>query len=109
MVLGLYYMTKLRKSTKEVKIKGEGLTFYSPEEVIIAYNEKRVDLNAQVKVRTQDFNQSGVLKHKLIETTVGRVLFNEKVPAAAGYINEVLTKKSLRDIIHGILKSYFCS
>ena len=104
MVLGLYYMTKLRKSTKEVKILGEGLTFYSPEEVIIAYNEKRVDLNAQVKVRTQDFNQSGVLETQLIETTVGRVLFNEKVPAAAGYINEVLTKKSLRDIIHGILK-----
>ena len=104
MVLGLYYMTKLRKSTKEVKILGEGLTFYSPEEVIIAYNEKRVDLNAQIKVRTQDFNQSGVLETQLIETTVGRVLFNEKVPAAAGYINEVLTKKSLRDIIHGILK-----
>ena len=104
MVLGLYYMTKLRKSTKEVKILGEGLIFYSPEEVIIAYNEKRVDLNAQIKVRTQDFNQSGVLKTQLIETTVGRVLFNEKVPAAAGYINEVLTKKSLRDIIHGILK-----
>jgi DNA-directed RNA polymerase subunit beta' len=104
MVLGLYYMTKLRKSTDKVKILGEGLVFYSPEEVIIAYNEKRVDLNAQVKVRTQDFNSAGVLETKLIETTVGRVLFNEKVPAAAGYINEVLTKKSLRDIIHGILK-----
>ena len=104
MVLGLYYMTKLRKSTKEVKIKGEGLTFYSPEEVIIAYNEKRVDLNAQIRVRTQDFNTDGELAIQIIETTVGRVLFNEKVPAAAGYINEVLTKKSLRDIIHGILK-----
>ena len=104
MVLGLYYMTKLRKSTDKVKILGEGLVFYSPEEVIIAYNEKRVDLNAQVKVRTQDFNSIGVLETKLIETTVGRVLFNEKVPAEAGYINEVLTKKSLRDIIHGILK-----
>ena len=104
MVLGLYYMTKLRKSTDKVKILGEGLIFYSPEEVIIAYNEKRVDLNAQVKVRTQDFNSTGVLETKLIETTVGRVLFNEKVPAEAGYINEVLTKKSLRDIIHGILK-----
>ena len=105
MVLGLYYMTKLRKSTKEVKIKGEGLTFYSPEEVIIAYNEKRVDLNAQIRVRTQDFNTDGELATQIIETTVGRVLFNEKVPAAAGYINEVLTKKSLRDIIHGILKA----
>jgi len=104
MVLGLYYMTKLRKSTKAVKILGEGLTFYSPEEVIIAYNEKRVDLNAQIRVRTQDFNSSGIIETLLIDTTVGRVLFNEKVPAAAGYINEVLTKKSLRDIIHGILK-----
>ena len=105
MVLGLYYMTKLRKSTEDVKIKGEGLTFYSPEEVIIAYNEKRVDLNAQIRVRTKDFNDEGELTTQLIETTVGRVLFNEKVPAAAGYINEVLTKKSLRDIIHGILKA----
>ena len=105
MVLGLYYMTKLRKSTKEVKIIGEGLTFYSPEEVIIAYNEKRVDLNAQIRVRTKDFNDEGALTTQIIETTVGRVLFNEKVPAAAGYINEVLTKKSLRDIIHGILKA----
>ena len=105
MVLGLYYMTKLRKSTKEVKITGEGLTFYSPEEVIIAYNEKRVDLNAQIRVRTVDFNAEGELATQIIETTVGRVLFNEKVPAAAGYINDVLTKKSLRDIIHGILKA----
>ena len=104
MVLGLYYMTKLRKSTPEVKVIGEGLTFYSPEEVIIAYNEKRVDLNAQIRVRTVDFNEEGELTTQIIETTRGRVLFNEKVPAAAGYINEVLTKKSLRDIIHGILK-----
>jgi len=104
MVLGLYYMTKLRKSTKDVPVIGEGLTFYSPEEVTIAYNEKRVDLNAGIKVRTQDFNEEGELTTQIIETTVGRVLFNEKVPAAAGYINEVLTKKSLRDIIHGILK-----
>ena len=105
MVLGLYYMTKLRKSTKEVKILGEGLTFYSAEEVIIAYNEKRVELNAKIRVRTEDFNADGVLENQIIETTVGRVLFNEKVPAAAGYINEVLTKKSLRDIIHSILKA----
>ena len=104
MVLGLYYMTKLRKSTPEVKVLGEGLTFYSPEEVIIAYNEKRVDLNAQIRVRTVDFNEEEELTTQIIETTTGRVLFNEKVPAAAGYINEVLTKKSLRDIIHGILK-----
>ena len=105
MVLGLYYMTKLRMSTPEVPVLGQGLTFYSPEEVIIAYNEKRVDLNAQIRVRTVDFNEDGELTTQLIETTTGRVLFNEKVPAAAGYINEVLTKKSLRDIIHGILKA----
>lgn len=104
MVLGLYYMTKLRKSTKQIPIKGEGLTFYSAEEVTIAYNEKKVDLNAGVKVRTKDFNENGELTTQIIETTVGRVLFNEKVPEAAGYINEVLTKKSLRDIIHSILK-----
>ena len=104
MVLGLYYMTKLRLSTPEVPVLGQDLTFYSPEEVIIAYNEKRVDLNAQIRVRTVDFNEEGELTTQLIETTTGRVLFNEKVPAAAGYINEVLTKKSLRDIIHGILK-----
>ncbi|MBQ0770019.1 MAG: DNA-directed RNA polymerase subunit beta' [Bizionia sp.] len=104
MVLGLYYMTKLRTSTPEVKVKGEGLTFYSAEEVNIAYNEQRVDLNAQIKVRTMDFNEERELVSQIIETTVGRVLFNEKVPAAAGYINEVLTKKSLRDIIGEILK-----
>ena len=104
MVLGLYYMTKLRKSTKEVVIKGEGLTFYSPEEVVIAYNEKRVDLNAGIKVRALDFNANGELVPQVIETTVGRVLFNEKVPESAGFINEVLTKKSLRNIIGAILK-----
>ncbi len=104
MVLGLYYMTKLRKSTEQVPIKGEGLTFYSPEEVIIAYNEKRVHLNAQIKVKTKDFNDKGELVSQLVETTVGRVIFNEEVPEAAGYVNEVLTKKSLRDIIGKILK-----
>ncbi|NOY48695.1 MAG: DNA-directed RNA polymerase subunit beta' [Chlorobi bacterium] len=105
MVLGLYYMTKLRKSTKEVAVIGEGLTFYSPEEVTIAYNEKKVDLNAAIKVRTIDYNEAGELVPQIIETTVGRVLFNEKVPEVAGYINEVLTKKSLRDIIGNILKA----
>ncbi|WP_372793325.1 DNA-directed RNA polymerase subunit beta' [Lutibacter sp.] len=104
MVLGLYYMTKERKSTPEYPIKGEGLTFYSPEEVTIAYNEKAVDLNAVIKVRTKDFNEKRELVNQIIETTVGRVLFNEVVPEAAGYINEVLTKKSLRDIIGEILK-----
>tara|TARA_R110001583_G_scaffold33902_4_gene114256 strand:+ start:7184 stop:11485 length:4302 start_codon:yes stop_codon:yes gene_type:complete len=104
MVLGLYYMTKERKSTPEVKVKGEGLTFYAPEEVEIAFNEKKVDLNASIRVRTLDINADGKLAPTIINTTVGRVLFNQKVPQAAGYINEVLTKKSLRDIIGSILK-----
>ena len=104
MVLGLYYMTKERKSTPEAPVKGEGLTFYAPEEVEIAFNEKKVDLNASIKVRTLDINADGKLAPTIISTTVGRVLFNEKVPQAAGYINEVLTKKSLRDIIGNILK-----
>ncbi|WP_177165875.1 DNA-directed RNA polymerase subunit beta' [Aequorivita viscosa] len=104
MVLGLYYMTKLRKSTEDVKVKGEGLTFYSAEEAIIAYNEGQVELNAEIKIRTDDFDQSGKLVKQIITTTLGRVLFNEKVPVEAGFINEVLTKKSLRDIIGKILK-----
>ncbi len=104
MVLGLYYMTKERKSTADYKVKGEGLTFYSPEEVTIAFNEERVELNASIKVRTKDVDENGEQVTKIIETTVGRVLFNEVVPAEAGYINEVLTKKSLRDIIGRILK-----
>ncbi len=104
MVLGLYYMTKLLKSTKDQKVKGEGLTFYSSEEVNIAYNEERVDLNAMIKIRAKDFDESGNLVFKIIETTVGRVLFNQVVPEEAGFINQVLTKKSLRDIIGDILK-----
>ena len=104
MVLGLYYMTKERKSTKAVPVKGEGLTFYSPEEVTIAFNEEKVELNAGIKVRTKDIDEAGNSVIKIIETTVGRVLFNEVVPEEAGYINEVLTKKSLRGIIGGILK-----
>ena len=103
MVLGLYYMTKKKLSTKDEPVKGEGLIFYSHEEVKIAYNENKVDLNASIKLRTKDLDQNGELINKIIETTVGRVMFNEVVPERAGYINEVLTKKSLRDIIGRIL------
>ncbi len=103
MVLGLYYMTKEKKSTKEVSVKGEGLTFYSSEEVVIAFNEGRVELNAGIKVRAKDFNEEGELVNQIIETTVGRVLFNMVVPEASGFVNEVLNKKSLRDIIGKIL------
>ncbi|APS38852.1 DNA-directed RNA polymerase subunit beta' [Salegentibacter sp. T436] len=103
MILGLYYMTKSRKSTDEVKVKGEGLTFYSDEEVVIAYNQKRVDLNAEIKIRAKDFNEVGELTYQIIETTVGRVLFNQAVPEEVGYVNTVLTKKNLRDIIGDVL------
>ena len=103
MVLGLYYMTKIRKSTPENQVKGEGLVFYSAEEVNIAINEGRLDLNASVKVRAKDFNKDGELVYQIIETSAGRILFNEVVPEEAGFINEVLTKKSLRDIIGKIL------
>ncbi|RXG25001.1 DNA-directed RNA polymerase subunit beta' [Leeuwenhoekiella aequorea] len=104
MVLGLYYMTKARKSTPEHPIQGEGITFYSAEEVVIAHNQKRVNINAMIKIRTKDFNEEGKLVYQIIDSTVGRVLFNESVPDEAGYINEVLTKKSLRDVIARILK-----
>ncbi len=103
MVLGLYYMTKERKSTPEVPVIGEGLTFYSYEEVEIAFNEGKVNLNAGIKVRAKDFNEEGELVNQIIPTTVGRVLFNMEVPEQAGYINDVLNKKSLRDIIGKIL------
>jgi DNA-directed RNA polymerase subunit beta' len=103
MVLGLYYMTKGKKTIGDTIVKGEGLTFYSPEETIIAYNEKRVDLHAWVKVRLE-VKENGQFVQKLIETTVGRILFNQVVPKEVGYINELLTKKSLRDIIGNIVK-----
>jgi DNA-directed RNA polymerase subunit beta' len=104
MILGLYYMTKKKISTKDSPVKGEGLIFYSSEEVNIAFNENKVDLNAVIKVRVKDLNDSGELETKLIETTVGRVLFNEVVPEKAGFINNVLNKKALRGIIGNILK-----
>jgi DNA-directed RNA polymerase subunit beta' len=103
MVLGLYYMTKEKKSTEEEPVAGEGLTFYSSEEVEIAFNEKKVSLNAGIKVRAKDFNEEGELVYKIIETTVGRVLFNTVVPEQAGFINQVLNKKALRNIIGDIL------
>jgi len=94
MVLGLYYMTKLRSG-----VKGEGKTYYSPEEVIIANNEGKLDLHAKIKVRTEDLDDNGEIVTKMIETTTGRVLFNRIVPREYGYINALLTKKLLRDII----------
>lgn len=103
MVLGLYYITKEKKSTDQVKVKGEGKSFYSMEEVLIAYNENKVELNAGIKVRTK-VRQNGKLVPKTVETTVGRVLFNQFVPQEVGYVNALLTKKSLREIIGDIIK-----
>ncbi|MFD1143842.1 DNA-directed RNA polymerase subunit beta' [Larkinella insperata] len=104
MVLGLYYVTKGRRSTPEYPIVGEGMTFYGPEEVIIAINEKKLSKHANIKVRTQVRNEKGELETKLIETVAGRVLFNQSVPTEVGYINELLTKKKLQQIIAHIFK-----
>ena len=103
MVLGLYYITKARKSTKEQPVKGEGMNFYSPEEVIIAHNEKRADLHAIINVMVDDVVNGEHVKI-MTETTVGRILFNQVVPKEYGYINQLLTKKALRDLIGAILK-----
>ena len=101
MVLGLYYITKELHSTPENPVKGEGKVFYGAEEVIMAHNEGKVHTNACIKCRV---NLNGDGKMQLIDTTVGRVLFNQVVPAEYGYINKLLTKKSLRDIIGDVLK-----
>lgn len=105
MVLGLYYLTKIKKSTPEEIIKGEGKMFYSADEVIIARNEGKLDLHASVKIKASIRNKEGVLETELIETTAGRVLFNQVVPKTNGFINALLTKKSLREIIGRILKN----
>ena len=104
MVLGLYYITKGRVSTPDRKVIGEGGIFYSPEEVIIAHNEGRLELHAHIKVKSFDLNEDLVPSLQMIDTTCGRVLFNEKVPREVGFVNDVLTKKALRDIIGNVLK-----
>ena len=104
MVLGLYYITKGKKTTPTEIVRGEGKIFYSVDEVIIAYNEGVMDLHAWIKVKTNIRNEDGLLVHKLIETTVGRVLFNQHVPAEVGFVNALLTKKNLREIIGDIIR-----
>ena len=99
MVLGLYYITKLRAGAK-----GEGLTFYGPEEALIAYNEGKVDIHAPVKVVVKDVDENGNIVDVMRETSVGRVIVNEIVPPEAGYINTIISKKSLRDIISDVIK-----
>ncbi|KXC09297.1 DNA-directed RNA polymerase subunit beta' [Porphyromonas gingivalis] len=98
MVLGLYYITKLRPNTK-----GHGLIFYGPEEATIAYNEGKVDIHAPIKVYVEDY-ENGELVRRMVETSVGRLMVNEYVPKKVGYVNEVLGKKALRDIIGSVIK-----
>ena len=104
MVLGLYYITKGRRSTKNEKVLGEGKIFYGSEEVIIALNEERISQHAFIKIRTKVRNSEGVLETKVIETVAGRVLFNEAVPEEVGYVNELLSKKKLQTIIASVHK-----
>ncbi|MDO9040438.1 MAG: DNA-directed RNA polymerase subunit beta', partial [Bacteroidota bacterium] len=99
MVLGLYYMTKARPGAR-----GEGMIFYSTEEVIIAHNENVIDLHAIIKVKVEDVDEKGEMFKHIIETTVGRIIFNQSVPKQVGYLNQLLTKKSLRTIISDIFK-----
>ena len=99
MVLGLYYITKLRKGAK-----GEGLIFYGPEEAMIAYNEGKVDIHSPIKVIVKDLDENGNIVDVLRETSVGRVIVNEIVPAEVGYINTIISKKSLREIIGDVIK-----
>ena len=99
MVLGLYYITKPKKGAK-----GEGLRFYSAEEVIIALNEKAVDLHATVHVKVHDIDKEGNPVFHMVETTVGRVILNQFTPKNFPYINTLITKKALRDIIGDVFK-----
>ena len=100
MVLGLYYITKLREGAK-----GQGLTFYGPEEALIAYNEGKVDIHAPVKVLVNDLDENGNIVKMMRETSVGRVIVNEIVPDEVGFLNTIISKKSLRDIISNVIKT----
>ena len=104
MVLGLYYISKGRKSTEDVPVPGEGLTFYNAEEVIIALNEEKISQHAHIKVRTKVRKEDGTLETKIVETVAGRVLFNQHVPEEVGYVDELLTKKKLQQIISHVFK-----
>ena len=99
MVLGLYYITKIRPGAK-----GSGLTFYGPEEAIIANNEGRCDLHAPVKVVVNDL-VDGKLQKRMVETSVGRVIVNGIIPEEVGYFNDIISKKTLRGIIADVIKS----
>ena len=100
MVLGLYYITKVRPGAK-----GEGLTFYGPEEVIIAYNEKVIDMHAEIKVRVPVDKMDASKGTQIIKTTAGRIIVNQYVPDEVPYVNEVLGKKALRGILTLVIKN----
>jgi DNA-directed RNA polymerase subunit beta' len=104
MVLGLYYLTKERKSIPENPVKGEGRRFYSEEEVVISYNEGQLGLHANIQCRVKHYNENGGTEMKRIDTTVGRVLFNRAVPEGVPYINQLLTKRNLKGIIGDIIQ-----
>ncbi len=103
MVLGLYYITKGRKSTPERIVKGEGIKFYSAEEVMIAFNEGQLDMHAHIHCRVRTEDEKGEMVDKVIETTTGRVLFNHATPKSIPFINELMTKRNLKKIIGGII------
>ncbi|MFC5625987.1 DNA-directed RNA polymerase subunit beta' [Algoriphagus winogradskyi] len=104
MVLGLYYVTKGKRSTPEEKVPGEGMTFYSTEEVIIALNEEQISKHANIKCKVQVRTEDGGYKDEIIETVAGRLIFNQFVPKEVGYVNELLTKKKLQQIIAKVVK-----
>jgi len=104
MVLGLYYITKERKGTPEVPVKGEGRKFYASEEVVIAFNEGQLDLHAPIKVRVNVEDEHGVVARRLIDTTTGRIIFNLAVSDEVPYINQLLTKKNLKKVIGDVLR-----
>ncbi|MBR4298138.1 MAG: DNA-directed RNA polymerase subunit beta', partial [Bacteroidales bacterium] len=99
MVLGLYYITKARPG-----VKGEGMSFYGPEEVIIALNEKAIDIHASINVRLPKNKLNPEEGTQMVQTTPGRIIVNQLVPESVPYINEVLGKKSLRKIISNVIK-----
>ena len=99
MVLGLYYITKMRPGAK-----GEGMSFYGPEEAIVAFNQKRVDIHAPIKVIVNDYDEEGIFGPRQVETSVGRLIANEVIPDEVGYFNDVIAKKSLRGLITKVIK-----
>ncbi len=104
MVLGLYYITKGRRGTAENPVKGEGMSFYNKQEVVIAINEGALDKHAYIKVKTSVRKADGTFAEEMVETVAGRVLFNLLVPEEMGYVDELLTKKKLQQIIHQVYK-----